>query len=220
MAEARARRNEGKFTRLRAMADSNWTCSRAGDFGLALWNKRAVDCVYEFVVSCVSDSFLWVRFVGEDEDIQIVPEKMPVVTTPSSDLMQELRTECRVMWPNLFSASDEYSDDDDKPLLVFQDDQSHTDKKHSVFVEVHGTVKVQCTFPPLDNQAAPLPSTATPLNKFNLNYLSTSDQMSAPQAAMLRFPGLLTESECNAFVAAGEDSVSGSDFSGLSSEGV
>ena len=94
MAEARARRNQGKFSRLRAMADRNWRCSRRGDFGLALWNKRAADCVYEFEVCRVSGSCLWVRFHGEDQDTQIVPEKMPVVTTSSADLMQELRAEC------------------------------------------------------------------------------------------------------------------------------
>lgn len=220
MAEARACRNQGKFSRLQAMADSKWSSSKAGDFGLALWNKRAVDCVYEFVVCRVSGSFLWVRFVGEEEDTQIVPRKMPVVTTHSLDLMQELRAECRVLWPKLFLDSDEDSDDDDKPLLVFQDDPISTDKKRPVFVEVHGAVKVQRTFPLLDDPAPPLPSTATPLTELNLKNWSTSDQMSVPRAATSRFSDLVTESEINAFVAAGENSSAGSDFSGLSSDDV
>ena len=187
MAEARACRNQGKFSRLRAMADRDWSCSKAGDLGLALWNKRAVDCVYEFVVSRVSRSFLWVRFVGDDADTKIVPNKMPVVTTHSLDLMQELRAECRVMWPKLFLDSDEYSDDQDKHLQVFEGYQTSTSRKRPVFPEVRGAVKVQRTFPPLDNQAAPLPSTATFLTELNFKYWSKSEQMRTPEVTLEQF---------------------------------
>ena len=223
MAEARARRNQGKFARLRAMADRNWRCSRAGDFGLALWNKRAVDCVYEFVVCRVSGPCILVRFVGEDEETQIVPEKMPVVTTSSADLMQELRAECRVMWPKLFSASDEDSDDDDGPLKVFGDakpvagqnrgvggEARDDNKKRSAGAEAHDVVKIQRTFPSLDSRV----STSTPLTELNLKYYATSDPMSALWDAILRFP----EPKCSAFVAAGGGPSTASDFSGLSSE--
>jgi len=223
MAEARARRNEGKFSRLRAMADRDWRCSRPGDFGLALWNKRAVDCVYEFVVCRVSGPCLWVRFHGDDEDAQIVPEKMPVVTTFCADLMRELRAECRVMWPKLFSSSDEDSDDDDGPGKVFGDGKPVAGQNHGVGGEAHdankkrpggaearGAAKIQRTFPPLDNRA----SSAARFTELNLKYWPTSDQMSALWDAILRFP----EPKCSAFVAAGEHSSTASDFSGLSSE--
>ena len=223
MAEARARRNQGKFSRLRAMADRNWRCSRRGDFGLALWNKRAADCVYEFEVCRVSGPCLWVRFHGEDQDTQIVPEKMPVVTTSSADLMQELRAECCVMWPKLFSASDDDSDDDDGLGTVFGDgkpvaeqncgvgaEARDASKKRSAGAEAHGAVKIQRTFPPLDSRV----STSTPLTELNIKYYSTSDPMSALWDAILRFP----EPTCSAFVAAGDGSSTASDFSGLSSE--
>ena len=110
MAEARARRNQGKFSRLRTMVGFDWRDSHPGDLGIALWNKRAHDCVYFFTVVRVSDSTLSVRFEGDDCITIIVPDKMPVVVTADEDLMEELRRECKGMWPKLFPASESESD--------------------------------------------------------------------------------------------------------------
>ena len=115
MPTSRARRNKRKFARLHAMTGHrSWRRSAPGDSGLALWNKHAVDCVYEFVVREVNRTSLLVRFVDEDEDFEVMPAKMPVVTAGDGGLMERLREECRLMWSELFSdASGDGGDEED-----------------------------------------------------------------------------------------------------------
>lgn len=104
MPTSRARRNRRKFARLHAMTGHrSWRRSAPGDSGLALWNQHATDCVYEFVVCEVNRTSLLVRFVDEDEDFEVLPAKMPVVTAGDEGLMERLREECRLMWSELFS---------------------------------------------------------------------------------------------------------------------
>ena len=115
MPTSRARRNRRKFARLHAMTGHrSWRRSAPGDSGLALWNQHAVDCVYEFVVCEVTRTSLLVRFVDEDEDFEVMPAKMPVVTAGDEGLMERLREECRLMWSELFSdASGDGGDEED-----------------------------------------------------------------------------------------------------------
>ena len=104
MPTSRARRNRRKFARLHAMTGHrSWRRSAPGDSGLALWNQHVVDCVYEFVVCEVNRTSLLVRFADEDEDFEVMPAQMPVVTAGDEGLMERLREECRLMWSELFS---------------------------------------------------------------------------------------------------------------------
>ena len=115
MPTSRARRNRRKFARLHAMTGHrSWRRSAPGDSGLALWNQHAADCVYEFVVCEVNRTSLLVRFVDEDEDFEVMPVKMPVVTAGDEGLMERLREECRLLWSELFSdASGDGGEEDD-----------------------------------------------------------------------------------------------------------
>jgi hypothetical protein len=53
-----------------------------------------------------------VRFGDEDDDFEVMPSKMPVVTAGDEDLMERLREECRLMWSELFSDASGGGDED------------------------------------------------------------------------------------------------------------
>tara|TARA_Y100000389_G_scaffold14424_2_gene12756 strand:+ start:11227 stop:11808 length:582 start_codon:yes stop_codon:yes gene_type:complete len=115
--------NLKKFGRLQKFVDGNWRHSRAGDYGIALWNKGVKDCVFVFeVCEVVDSSHIRVRFVDDGKVMTIVPKHMPIVTAGDGDVIAKINALCKELWPNNFDDSGEdsggemveVSDDDPK----------------------------------------------------------------------------------------------------------
>ncbi len=114
--------NLKKFGLLENLVTGNWRHSRAGDYGIALWNKHVRDCVFVFeVCEVVDSSHIKVRFVDDGEVMTIVPKNMPIVTTGDEDLIAKINALCKKLWPDNF---DDSSDDSGDEMVEKSDEDS------------------------------------------------------------------------------------------------